>query len=308
MEPDDARSRLAETIGLFREEVRPATREALVEAAVDALVAGLDSPALAELAGLYPDDAWSELGQVADAVVQELDLYVPTGDEVAFVRLRRQIEALLAGSVSARELAAWAHSEYGHEGLDAVQAFVVADDEYDVLEYTSRSSDELDAWVRDQAQAFLDGPQEGQHDDPDREGESTRQPLTVVQGGVEQVWTLTVIERARDHALHLVSPAGADWRAEGGDAWHALRVLRAELEPLGVQLCCQGARPDAHVSDLCGSMAGGRLAYVLPTWRIPRPRDLVDVLAPAPWGKVGTLAQQADYFERWARRRWLRVI
>lgn len=100
---------------------------ALIEAAVDALVSGLDSPALAELAGRYPDDHWSELSQTADAVVHELDLTVPTGDQVAAVRLRRQVEWLLAGSLTPRELTAWAHTEFGHEGLEAARPFVEAD-------------------------------------------------------------------------------------------------------------------------------------------------------------------------------------
>lgn len=155
MEPDDARDRLAEAICLFRDEIRPATREALIHTAVQALVAGVDSPALAELAGRYPDDPWSVLGQATDAVVHELDLAVPEPDDVNVVRLRWQLEELLAGTLTPRELAAWAHSELGHNGIAAAQPFVVADDEYDSIEYSSWTNDELDAWIRHKALAIL---------------------------------------------------------------------------------------------------------------------------------------------------------
>lgn len=147
---------------MFHDEIRPAASEALIEATVNALVAGLDSPALAELAGRYPDDPWSELGQTAAAVVHELDLQLPTMPQVATARLRRKLEASLAGTLSPRELTRWAHSEFGHDGLDAAQPFVEADDEYDLLEHAGSTTDEIDSWVRDQALAALNRPPEVQ--------------------------------------------------------------------------------------------------------------------------------------------------
>ncbi|GAB3173704.1 hypothetical protein GCM10027059_45210 [Myceligenerans halotolerans] len=300
MEPDHARTRLAEAIRVFHDDVRPATRETLIAAAVDALVAGLDSPALAELAGRYPDDPWSELGQTADAVVHELDLQLPTMPQVATAQLRRKLEALLAGNLSPRELTRWAHSEFGHDELDAAQPFVEADDEYDILEHTGRASDEVDSWVRDQAVAALDRP-------PDVQNEAASLPLTVLRNGTTETWNLTVTENDRDHVLRLTAPDGQSWQVEDFDAWHALRALRAVVEPAGVQMCCQGARIDARVSGMSGSMSGGRLAYLLRAWRNPRTRDLVDIFAPAPLNKVGTLAEQDAFYERWLERWWTRL-
>lgn len=160
--PDDARDCLGEAICLFRDEVRPATREALIQAAVDALVAGVNSPALAELAGARPDDAWSELDQTVAHVVHELDLHVPTHDQALRIQLRRQLAAVVSGAMSPREVAAWAHDEFGHDSLADALPFVNADDEYDVAEYTSRSVKEIDAYVLEHAHRFLsrkpDGP------------------------------------------------------------------------------------------------------------------------------------------------------
>ncbi|WP_454857624.1 hypothetical protein [Promicromonospora soli] len=304
MEPHEARDRLAEAICLFQNEIRPATREALVDAAVQALVAGLESPALAELAGRYPDDPWSVLGQTADAVVHELDLRVPTPDQMNVIQLRRQLEALLAGTLTPRELTAWAHSEFGHDGIDAAQPFVAADDEYDSIEYSGQTSDELDAWVRDQARTVLESIEA----EPDAEPSETW-PLKVVRGdGVEEVWTLTVVEHDRDCLLRLENPGGSIWEVTDGDVWHALRALRSILDPLGVRLCCQGARVDAHVSGMSGSMSGGWLAYILRSWRAPRSRDLVNILDRAPLRKIGTVSEQDLYFERWLKRTWTRIV
>lgn|GEM_PF-6053507 len=92
---DEARIRLAEALCLFRDEVRPSTRERLVEAAVDGLVAGLDSPALAELAGLSPDDALWVLRQTADTAADELRLHVPAADRIGAVKIRRKLLDLI---------------------------------------------------------------------------------------------------------------------------------------------------------------------------------------------------------------------
>jgi hypothetical protein len=155
MDSGSPRVRLAEAICLFRDSVRPSTRVDLIEAAVQAIVDGLDSPSLAELAGRYPADAALELLEASDAVVRELGLFVPPTDQVEAVKVRRKVEALIDGVITARELAFWAHSEVGHEGMAAAQAFVDADDEYDTIEYSKLTVADLDAQVRDQARAYL---------------------------------------------------------------------------------------------------------------------------------------------------------
>ncbi|GAA1716717.1 hypothetical protein GCM10009809_10970 [Isoptericola hypogeus] len=158
MDHDDARTQLAETICLFRDEVLPTTRERLVEAAVDALVAGLDSPALAELAGLSPDDAFSVLELTAETAATELGLHVPPADLVATVKMRRRVQDLLAGSIAPGELAVWAHREIGHDGLPSAQWLVEADDEYDAVEYSSLTVEEIDRFILTRAREFLADP------------------------------------------------------------------------------------------------------------------------------------------------------
>ena len=98
-----------------------------------------------------------------------------------------------------------------------------------------------------------------------------------------RVVTLTVTDDDEDgFTLHLESPAGASWRAEGPNAWDALRALRRQVEPLGYRLCCTGARVNAYVSGMSISMSGGGLVYPLRRWRRPRTKDLVEIFSYAP--------------------------
>jgi hypothetical protein len=134
-------------------------------------------------------------------------------------------------------------------------------------------------------------------------------PLTVVRGdGVEETWTLIVVEDDDDCLLRLEDLTGSVWDATEITVWHALGALRAQLDPVGVRLCCQGARIDAYVSGMSVSMSDGWLAYILRSWRQPRSRDLVNVLDPAPLRKIATVSEQAQYFERWANWSWARII
>jgi hypothetical protein len=134
-------------------------------------------------------------------------------------------------------------------------------------------------------------------------------PLRVTRGdGIEENWTLTVVEDDNDCLLRLVNPAGSVWEVTDLTVWHALHALRAQTDLIGVRLCCQGARVDAHVSGMGLSMSGGWLAYILPSWRSPRSRDLVNILDPAPLRKIGTVSEQARYFERWVRWSWARIL
>ena len=133
--------------------------------------------------------------------------------------------------------------------------------------------------------------------------------LKVVRGdGVEETWTLTVVEGNDDCLLRLEDLSGSVWDVRDFTVWHALGALRARLDPAGVRLCCQGARIDAYVSGMSISMSDGWLAYILRSWRRPRTRDLVNVLDPAPLRKIATVAEQAQYFEGWASRSWARII
>jgi hypothetical protein len=137
-----------------------------------------------------------------------------------------------------------------------------------------------------------------------------RDIFSVAKDGVEDKWWHLEVTEYEDGGffLSLESPATEVWDARGWNAWDAMRTLRAMVEPLGYRLCCNGARRDAYVSRMLISMADGELVYLLHRWRSPRRRDLVGIFSYAPPEKIGTIADQDRYFERWSRQWWARIL
>ncbi len=142
----------------------------VVEAACEALVAGLDSPALRDLAGLYPDTPNELLRLVAEDVVAELGLDLPVGDDALNLYvLRTQARKVLDGRTTPRELTEWAFSNRGAHDSDEHELFVGALWEYEELDDMrehfgngapthAEESAALDAHVRRMARALLEDP------------------------------------------------------------------------------------------------------------------------------------------------------
>ena len=105
----------------------------------------------------------------------------------------------------------------------------------------------------------------------------------VVKGGSTTMWTLTVTKPSpHTIVLALAGDAGRRWDARSGDVFDALMNLRRKLEPVGVQLCCNGARRT-------------------------RPKH-VRTLDLAPPSEVVTVAEQLAFQEQWRAERsdWAR--
>jgi hypothetical protein len=79
---------------------------------------------------------------------------------------------------------------------------------------------------------------------------------------------------------------------EAADLFAALEAIRLQLEPSGLRVCCQGARPDVFPSGMARQMAGGRRAYRLRPGQRPSGDDLVDIFDPAECGEVVTVHEQ----------------
>jgi hypothetical protein len=141
---------------------------------------------------------------------------------------------------------------------------------------------------------------------------SHRGIFAVVDNGIEDKWwhlEITQDESEENgYKLRLESPGGDFWTSDGSNAWDALQALRTQVEPLGYRLCCNGSRVDAYASGMAISMAGGGLVYILRSWRRPRTKDLVEIFTYAPPGKVGTIAEQEQFFNSWTRRWWTHLL
>jgi nitronate monooxygenase len=110
------------------------------------------------------------------------------------------------------------------------------------------------------------------------------------------------LHRTADDQLLLRAPDGRQWCATGVDVSDALLALRRQVEPEGIQLCCNGARRDVHGSGMMRDWSGGEAAYVLRRGRRPDVRHLVDVLDPPDdMTAVCTVEEQRAWFEAYQR-------
>ncbi|MGW5640183.1 hypothetical protein [Streptomyces sp. NPDC003832] len=131
----------------------------VVNAACDALVAGLDTPALRTLAACTRAEADYDVHDLLPPALAELGLTScpggsQTGQEAAVRALARR---MLAGGLTPREFAFRIHQRHGHE-LPVTERLAELDDEYDMLEYSDRTVDQVNAEVVAEARRLAAHP------------------------------------------------------------------------------------------------------------------------------------------------------
>ncbi|MEU8034443.1 hypothetical protein AB0C13_38725 [Streptomyces sp. NPDC049099] len=131
----------------------------VVAAACDALVAGLDSPALRILAACTRAEADYDVPDLLPPALAELGLtYYSVGSVAGQEAAARALAArMLAGELTPRELAFRIHQRFGHE-LPLAERLAELDDEYDVLEYGERTPAQVDADVTAEALRLAQHP------------------------------------------------------------------------------------------------------------------------------------------------------
>lgn len=82
------------------------------------------------------------------------------------------------------------------------------------------------------------------------------------------------------------------------DLFSALIGLRKELEKIGAQILCAGARIDVYPSAM-SRQASGRKAYVTRTGSPASRADLLDIFDQAQANAVGSIAQQESFHQQW---------
>ncbi len=110
----------------------------VVEAAVQALLAGVESPSFVLIAGLGAAEAEGELGELLAAALDELNLNClhygdPENDVLAAAALCR---SYLNGHLEAQQLTQQIHRVYGHDCHPLVERLSILDDSFDTLDYT----------------------------------------------------------------------------------------------------------------------------------------------------------------------------
>ncbi|MGW6582320.1 hypothetical protein ACWF76_23550 [Streptomyces globisporus] len=131
----------------------------VVDAACDALVAGLDTPGLRILAARTRAEADYDVHDLLPPALDELGLsFRPAADEAAQEAVVRALpRRMLAGDLEPRELTFRIHQRYGHE-LPLTERLAELDDEYDILEYGDRTVDQVDAEVTAEARRLAARP------------------------------------------------------------------------------------------------------------------------------------------------------
>ncbi|MGY6026597.1 hypothetical protein [Streptomyces spinosirectus] len=131
----------------------------VVAGACDALVAGLDSPALRMLAACTRAEADYDVPDLLPPALDELDLtFYPVGSVGGQEAAARALAArMLAGELTPRELVLRIHHRFGHE-LPLAERLANLDDEYDILEYGGRTAAQVDADVVAEALRVTEHP------------------------------------------------------------------------------------------------------------------------------------------------------
>lgn len=106
----------------------------------------------------------------------------------------------------------------------------------------------------------------------------------------------------RTWTLELGAPDGRSWSVEAGDVFECLLILRRQLEPESIRVCCNGARVNAWASGMARDMGGGNKVYILKPGQRPTRDDLVPTLQPAPPADVApTVETQEVFYKSWLR-------
>lgn len=137
--------------------IRAVRASAVVAAACDALVAGLDGPTLRSLAACFHNEADYDVPELLPAALNELGLtFYPldsrAGQEAAACALALRH---LSGALTARELVHEIHQHFSHN-LPLVERLAALDDEYDILEYGNKTPDQIDAEITAEAHRLVD--------------------------------------------------------------------------------------------------------------------------------------------------------
>ena len=130
--------------------------EAIVDAATNALVAGLDSQSLRVLAGTLPAAAAVEVPELLPRAMGELGLaFARGGTDGQLPAARALARELTTGAVSARALVARMHRVFGHDTHALIEPLVVLDDVYDILEFTGQDEADVERQVLEAAERLL---------------------------------------------------------------------------------------------------------------------------------------------------------
>jgi hypothetical protein len=114
-------------------------------------------------------------------------------------------------------------------------------------------------------------------------------------GGRGEELRLVLSDHGPPFRVEVTRESGARTTYEGNTYGICLAKLQLDMEDEGLQLCCQGARPDTMSSSLLHA-SGGRHLYLVDPGAKKVTDELVDIFDPAPYEAVTTYAEQRKAF------------
>ena len=136
-------------------------RANVARAATEALLAGLEGNALAELAGIPNDINPFELDALIERVADDLDLGETLTNDLELLAVRRLCRAVLVGELSERELTRWVYEQFLYKSpRGLIERLAVMDADFDLAEAGIRGSvSKVAAQVRKTAAQIITGAQ-----------------------------------------------------------------------------------------------------------------------------------------------------
>jgi len=150
-----ARRRFGDDLALY--DLRALDSKSMVSAATDLLMSGVEGPAVVALASavVTPVTSPFEMDALVLEAREELGMS-QLDDELTAIRASQtQLRRWLAGELTDRQVASWAHSAIGHEGPAILQDLVVTDDMFDELEYIDATTDSIHRDLQEIARRLL---------------------------------------------------------------------------------------------------------------------------------------------------------
>lgn len=144
---EGARKALTDSAALWS--VDQCRSEEIVKLACDALVAGLDSEPLRELAAVPYPQATAEVPDLLEPALTSLGLpfYPPWGSEGKLAAVKVYAARCLSGEMAPRAFVGWMHIVFQHGESDELEPFLSLSDYYEEAVYRNITEEQIDVQV-----------------------------------------------------------------------------------------------------------------------------------------------------------------
>ena len=154
----EARRAFGDLLAMY--DLRSADGGDLVTEAAELLVAGIEGPAVIDLASevVTPLTSPFEIDALVRSARDELGMPALDSDGTAGRAALGQLRRWRSGLLTDREIARWAHNAIGHGGSESLQDLVVLDDMLDEMEWIDATPESIHAELEAIATTYLAYP------------------------------------------------------------------------------------------------------------------------------------------------------